>query len=232
MDLTMPYRWLLLPLAVFGLGPPLPTHATCGEGLEARRQELSGEEQRLRTTEHMVRAAKAEYQSRDGTLREAMTHPPSGYDLALARRLVALRRTEVEPKRATLEQLRAQQEEARRQWEHGHQLLYAQLVQARTALQAKTLFQQDYCRIREASLQALGLYQHGMEQYCTGMDFYRQALAAYGERFLLPYTAGFQDPQQWVRVIGQLERGDFLQDFLVPMTANAVQSSSPQAPPE
>jgi len=111
-------------------------------------------------------------------------------------------------------------------------LLYAQLVEARTAFQAKTLSQVEYCRIREAYRQALNLYRQGIEQYRAGMAFYQQALAAYGERFLLPYTQGFQDQQQWVWLIGQLARGDFLQDILVPMTANAVRSSPPQAPPE
>jgi hypothetical protein len=228
----MRYRLLMLLFGVLGLGLPTLTPATCGEGLEELRRELSGEEQGLRTTEQTVRAAKADFLSRDATLREAMAHPPPGYDPALARRLVELRRTEVEPKRATLERLRAQQEEARQQWERGHQLLYSQLVEARTAFQAKTLSQAEYCRIREAYRQALSLYRQGIEQYRAGMDFYRQALAAYGERFLIPYTQGFRDRQQWVRVIQQLERGDFLQDILVPMTAHAVRSSPPQAPPE
>src|SRR4051794_23907117 len=110
-------RLILLLFPVLSLGLPLSTHATCGEGLEELRQALSGEEQHLRTTEQTVRAAKAEFLSRDAALRAVMAHPPPGYDPALARRLVELRRTEVEPKRATLERLRVQQEEARQQWE-------------------------------------------------------------------------------------------------------------------
>ena len=65
-----------------------------------------------------------------------------------------------------------------------------------------------------------------------GMDFYARALDAYGERFLVPYTQGFSDRQRWEALIRQLEQGDFLQDLLVPMTANAILSSPPDAPPQ
>ena len=212
----------------------LPTllYAACGEELEALRQELVGEEQGVRTAEQAVRAAKSEFLSRDATLRETMANPPAGYDQELARRLVELRRTEVEPKRAMLERLRAQHEEGRKQWERGHQLLYAQFVQARAALQEQRIAQDEYCRVREAYVQALRLYRDGMRGYCTGMDFYAKALTAYAQRFLIPYAQGFSDREQWATLIRQLERGDFLQDLLVPMTANAVRSTPPEAPPE
>ena len=126
----------------------------------------------------------------------------------LARRLVELRRTEVEPKREMLERLRARHEETRRQWERGHELLYSQLVEARAALQAKTISQEEYCRVREAYMQALRLYQQGIQRYRAGMDFYARALDAYGERFLVPYTQGFSDRQRWEALIRQLEQGD------------------------
>jgi len=211
---------------------PVGVYAACGEELEEVRQELVAEEQGVRTTEQVVRTARAEFLSRDAVLRAATTSPPAGYDQALARRLVELRRTEVEPKRAMLERLRAQHEEGRQQWERGRQLLQAQFVEARAALQEQRIAQDEYCRVREAYVQALRLYQNGMRGYRTGMDFYAKAVMAYGERFLLPYTQGFNDREQWVTLIRQLERGDFLQDLLVPMTASAVRSTPPDAPPE
>jgi hypothetical protein len=211
---------------------PLNAYAVCGEELEEVRQELTTEEQGIRAAEQAVRAAKAEFLSRDATVRAVMANPPAGYDQSLASRLVELRRTEVEPKRAMLERLRAQHEEGRQQWERGHQLLYSQFVQARAALQEQHLSQDEYCRVREAYVQALRMYRDGMQGYRTGMDFYAKALTAYADRFLVPYTLGFNDREQWVRLIRQLERGDFLQDLLVPMTASAVRSSPPDAPPE
>jgi len=211
----------------------LPTllYASCGEGVEVVREQLAAEEQGVRAVEQRVRAAKAEFLSRDTALREAMTNPPADYDRDLARRLVALRRSEVEPKREMLERLRSQHEEGRREWERGRQLLQTQLTEARAALETQTIDQQEYCRVREAYLQALSMYRDGMQGYRTGMDFYARALAAYGERFLIPYSRGFSDRQQWVVLIQQLDRGDFLQDLLVPMTANAVRISPPTAPP-
>jgi hypothetical protein len=211
---------------------PVDVYAACGEELEEVRQELAAEEQGVRTIEQVVRAAKAEFLSRDAALREAMANPPAGYDQSLARRLVELRRTEAEPKRGMLERLRAQHEEGRQQWERGHQLLYPQFVQARAALQEQRITQEEYCRVREAYVQALRMYRDGMRGYRTGMDFYAKALTAYAERFLLPYTQGFNDREQWVTLVRQLERGDFLQDLLVPMTASAVRSTPPDAPPE
>jgi hypothetical protein len=86
--------------------------------------------------------------------------------------------------------------------------------------------------VREAYLQALRLYQQGIQRYRAGMDFYARALDAYGGRFLVPYTRGFGDRQTWEALVWQLERGDFLQDLLVPMTANAIRSSPPDAPPQ
>ena len=222
---TLCFSFLLLCL-------PVGVYAACGEELEGVRRELDTEEQGIRTTEQAVRAAKAEFLSRDAALREVMAHPPAGYDQNLASHLVELRRTEVEPKRAMLERLRAQHEEGRKQWERGHQMLYSQFVQARTALQEQRLSQDDYCRVREAYVQALRMYRDGMQAYRAGMDLYARALTAYAERFLVPYAQGFSDREQWVRLTRQLERGDFLQDLLVPMTANAVRSAPPEAPPE
>jgi len=210
--------------------PTLP-YASCGEEVETVREQLAVEERGVRAVEQRVRAAKAEFLSRDTALREAMTNPPADYDRDLARRLVALRLSEVEPKREMLERLRSQHEEGRREWERGRQLLQTQLTGARAALETQTIDQQEYCRVREAYLQALLMYRDGMQGYRTGMDFYARALAAYGERFLIPYSRGFSDRQHWVVLIQQLDRGDFLQDLLVPMTANAVRSSPPTAPP-
>ncbi len=222
--------WVLLCLLCLRL--PTLAHAVCGEALEETRRDLAAEEQEVRATEQAVRAHKAAALSRDEALRAAMARPPAGYAQDLARRLVELRRTEVEPKREMLERLRVQHEETRRQWERGHELLYSQLVEARAALQAKTISQEEYCRVREAYMQALRLYQQGIQRYRAGMDFYARALDAYGERFLVPYTQGFSDRQRWEALIRQLEQGDFLQDLLVPMTANAILSSPPDAPPQ
>ena len=218
-------------LSVLFLPPPTLLYAACGEEIEAVRHELVAEEQAIRAIEQTVRAVRAEFLSRDAALRETMTKPPAGYEQGLARRLVELRRTEVEPKRAMLERLRTQHEEGRQQWERGRQLLQSQLVEARAAFEDQRISQEEFCRVREAYLQALRLYRDGMQGYRTGMDFYAKALAAYGERFLLPYTQGFSDRQRWVTLIQQLERGDFLQDLLVPMTVNVVRSSPPGAPP-
>jgi hypothetical protein len=210
---------------------PQLLHADCGEGIEVVRDQLAAEEAGVRAIEHRVRTARAEFLSRDTALREMMNNPPADYDRDLARRLVALRRSEVEPKREMLERLRAQHEEGRREWERGRQLLQTQLTEARAALDTQTIDRQEYCRVREAYLQALSLYRDGMQGYRTGMDFYARALAAYGERFLLPYVQGFSDRRQWVVLIEQLNRGDFLQDLLVPMTANVLRSSPPTVPP-
>ncbi len=218
-------------LYVLCLCLPARVYAACGEQLEGILAALASEEQAIRATEQAVRTAKADFLSRDAALREKMTNPPAGYDQSLGHRLVELRRTEVEPKRAILERLRTQHEEGRQQWERGRQLLRSQFVEARTALQEQRLDQDEYCRVREAYVQALRMYLDGMRGYRTGMDFYAKALTAYGERFLLPYTQGFSDREQWVTLIRQLERGDFLQDLLVPMTANAVRSAPPDAPP-
>lgn len=224
--------WLWVFVAcLWGIARATTTQAACGEAIEETRQELAAEERDLRTTEQMVRAAVATLRVRDAALRKEMANPPAGYDQALARRLVELRRTEVEPKREMLERLRAQHEESRRQWERGHQLLYAQLSEARAAFQAKTLSQEEYCRVREAYLGALRLYLQGIQGYRTGMELYARALDVYGERFLEPYTQGFSDRQRWLALVQRLERGDFLQDILVPMTANAVRSSPPDVPP-
>lgn len=222
----------IISLCLLYLGWPVFSHAACGEALEETRRGLAAEEQAVSATEQAVRAAKAAALNRDATLGTAMARPPAGYDRALARRLVELRRTEVEPKRAMLERLRAQHEESRRQWERGRQLLHSQLLKARAALQDHTLTQEAYCRLREAHLQALHLYRQGIQGYRSGMGFYAEGLEKYGEHFLVPYAQGFTDPRKWQELIRHLERGDFLQDILVPMTANAVRSSPPDAPPE
>ena len=222
---------LVLYLCSLFLCCPLLLHAACGEGGEEVRQALVAEEQGVRAIEQTVRVARTEFLSRDTALREAMVNPPPDYDRDLARRLTELSRTEVEPKRAMLERLRAQHEEGRQQWERGRRLLQVQFIEARTAFAEQRIVRDEYCRVREAYLQALSMYRDGMQGYRTGMDFYSKTLAAYGERFLIPYIQGFSDRQQWVTLILRLERRDFLQDLLVPMTANAVRSSPPNAPP-
>jgi len=63
------------------------------------------------------------------------------------------------------------------------------------------------------------------------MDLYVQVLGAYGTRFLLLYTQGFTHQQTWEVLIQQLERGDFLQDLLIPLAVNAIRSPPPETPP-
>ncbi len=138
----------------------------------------------------------------------------------------------MEPKRQTLENLRSQHEEARRQWERGHHLLYPQLAEAQAAFRAKTITDEEFCRVRETYQQALRLYLQGMQNYRRGLDLYARALNIYIDRFLTPYSKGFSDPQQWKDLIAQLNRHDFLHDILIPMTANAVRSIPPDVPPE
>jgi hypothetical protein len=142
----------------------------------------------------------------------------------------ALRRTEVERKLDMLDWLRAQHEDSRRHWEHGYQLLNAQLATARAAFQAQTLSTDRYCGVQKRYQQALQLYWHGMQRYRIGMDLYAQALDAYGTRFLLLYTQGFSHQQLWEGLIWQLEQGNFLYDVLIPLTANAIRSSPPAVP--
>ncbi len=206
-------------------------YAACGEAVEDLRRDLTVEEQGIRTTEQMVRTAVATARIRDTALRKALTRPPADYDQALARRLSELRRTAVEPKRQEIERLRQQHEESRRQWEHDHRQLSIQLTEARAAFQTKTISQEQYCRVREKYAQGLRLYLQGIQGYRTGMDLYARALDAYGERFLEPYTQGFTDPQQWQTLIRQLERGDFLQDLLVPMAENVRRNSPSDVSP-
>ena len=111
----MRYQEFVLFCCLVWLGLPTLTYGACGEGLEDLRQELTAEEQALRTTEQALRAGTAEFLSRATTLRETLAHPPASYDRTLAHRLGELRRTQIEPKRARLERLRAQHEEARYQ---------------------------------------------------------------------------------------------------------------------
>jgi hypothetical protein len=205
--------------------------AACGEALADTHRAVAAEAQALRVTEQTLRAAQTEVLSREAALRETLAHPPADYSPALAQRLAALRRTEVEIKLRMLEWLRTQHEESRRHWERGHQLLHPQIVDIRAAFQAQTLSANDYCGVQERYRQALQMYRQGMQQYRTGMDLYAQALGAYGTRFLLLYTQGFTHQQTWEALIQQLERGDFLQDLLVPLTANAIRSSPPETPP-
>jgi hypothetical protein len=205
--------------------------AACGEALTDTHRAVAAEAQALRVTEQTLRAAQAEMLSREAALRETLAHPPADYPRELARRLAALHRTEVEIKLRMLEWLRAQHEESRRRWERGHQLLHPQVVDTRAAFQAQTLSVDDYCGRQERYRQALQLYRQGMQRYRRGMDLYTHALVAYGARFLLLYTQGFTRQQTWVVLIQQLERGDFLHDFLVPLTANAIRSPPPETPP-
>jgi hypothetical protein len=192
---------------------------------------VAAEAQALHVTEQTLRAAQAEMLSREAALRETLAHPPADYPRELAQHLAALRRTEVKIKLLMLEWLRTQHEESRRHWERGHQLLHPQIVATRVAFQAQTLSVDGYCGRQERYRQALQLYRQGMQRYRTGMDLYAQALVAYGARFLLPYTQGFTHQQLWAVLVQQLERGDFLHDFLVPLTANAVRSPPPETPP-
>jgi hypothetical protein len=131
-----------------------------------------------------------------------------------------------------IERLRVQHEESRRQWERGRRLLTPQLAEAQAAVQAQTMSREQYCSVREAYWRALGIYLQGMQGYRAGMELYAKALDAYGQRFQLPYTQGFSDRQRWEILLQQLERRNFLEDILVPMTANAYRSTPPDVPPE
>jgi tetratricopeptide (TPR) repeat protein len=217
---------------LLGVVLPRAAHAGCGEGAQALNAALAAEEQALRATEYAVETVNVALRSHDTLLREAMAHPPAGYVRTLAHRLVRVRRHEVEPKRAMLERLRAQHEDARRQWERGRALLYAQLVEARRALQEQRISMAQFCEVREAHLQALRLYLQGMQGYRAGMDLYAQALNQYDKDFVMPYIYGFDDPQQWELLLRQLQSGDFLQDILLAMTSNVLRSRPPQEPPE
>lgn len=224
-------------LAVTPVGPSLSrtctegVQASCGEALAETHRAVAAEARALSVTEQILHAAQAEMRSREVVLRETLAHPPVDYPRALAQRLAALRRTEVESKLLTLEWLRTQHEESRRHWERGRRLLHPQVVDTRTAFKAQTLSVDDYCGRQERYRQALQLYWQGMQRYRTGMDLYAQALGAYGTRFLLLYTQGFTYQSLWEVLIQQLERGDFLQDFLVPLTVNAIRSPPPETPP-
>ncbi|HEV8713440.1 MAG TPA: hypothetical protein VGX03_11495 [Candidatus Binatia bacterium] len=223
-------RWCLLGLLC--LARAHGVQAACGEALAETHRAVAAEAQALLMTEQTVRAAQAERLSREAALRAALlAHRPRDYPRELVRRVDALRRPEVERKLEMLEWLRAQHKESRRHWEHGYQLLNAQLADARAAFQAQTLSADDYCGVRERYRQALQMYRQGIQRYRTGMDLYAQALDAYGARFLLLYTQGFAHQQLWEVLIGQLEQGDFLHDVLVPLTANAIRSPPPAVPP-
>lgn len=221
---------LQLALLALLLALPTPSHAACGEELPAMTQELVAEEQALRTTTQAVRASQERMRAAEAQLQDLRSTPPETYDRTLARQLTALRLTEIEPKRRTLENLRAQHEESREQWERGHRLLSPQLVEAKNALQAKTITQDDFCRVRENYLQALRLYAQGMQNYRRGMELYARALDEYTDQFLTPSIRGFNEPQHWERLIAKLQQGDFLHNVLVPLTANAIRSAPPDAP--
>ena len=146
--------------------------------------------------------------------------------------MAQLRREEVDPKRAILDRLRSQHEAGWKQWERGHRLLHAQFVAARSAFETQASSAEEYCAIREAYLRALRLYRRGVETYRLGLELYARALAEYGDRFLTPYALGFEEPGYWRGLVHFLEQGDFLQEVLVPMTANAFRSSPPEEPPD
>ncbi len=222
----------LVPLALTCLAPTSPTSsfAACGEELPAMTQTLVAGEQTLRATIQAVRTSQERMRTAEAQLQDIRVTPPEEYDRALARQLTALRLSEIEPKWRTLENLRAQHEESRQQWERGHRLLSPQMVEAKNALQAKTITQDDFCRVRENYLQALRLYAQGMQSYRTGMDLYARALDEYTEQFLTPSIKGFNEPQHWEKLIAKLRQGDFLHNVLVPLTANAIRSAPPDAP--
>lgn len=207
-------------------------YASCGESAPAVSQALAAEEQALRATEYTIEEASTTLRNHTMLLRETLERPPADYARALARRLARVQRREIEPKRAMLERLRAQHEDARRQWERGRALLYTQLVDARRALQQERISMAQFCGIREAHAQALRLYLQGMQAYRAGMDLYAKALVQYDKDFLMPYLLGFDDPQQWELLLGQLREGNFLQDILVSMASNVVRSQPPEEPPE
>jgi hypothetical protein len=227
----MAYYHLSVLCTVSEIMPLQLAHAACGEALAETRQALIAEEAAFRTTQQIVRAARAEMLSRESILRDTLANPPADYAQDLARQLSQLRRTEVQPKLQTLEHLRSQHEEARQHWERGHQLLHAQMSEARVAVQTNTLSADDFCGVQERYVQALQLYQQGMQRYRVGMELYAKTLHAYSEHVLLPYIRGFTDQQQWELLIQELEQGDFLHNFLVPLTANAVRTRPPAIPP-
>ena len=227
-----PFLLFCLVFPFFFFGWSLPGHTECGEAIPTITQELVMEEQALRATGQAVQSSKTRLQTFDADLQTLLAEPPPAYDRALARRLATLRRMEVDPKLRTLENLRSQHEDSRRQWERGHQQLGPQLAAAQTAYQAKTMTQDEFCRIRETYAHALRLYLQGMQDYRRGMDLYARALDEYVDRFIRPYIMGFTDPRAWEELLVQLQRRDFLHTILVPMTANAIRSVPPDAPPE
>ena len=221
----------MAPAGLLCLAHVRAVQAACGEALADTHRAVIAEAQALDGTEQTLHATQAEMLSREAALRETLVHPPADYPPALAQRLAALRRTEVEIKLRMLEWLRTQHEESRWHWERGHQLLHPQVVDTRAAFQAQTLSVDRYCGVQERYRHALQLYRQGMQRYRTGMDLYTQALVAYGARFLFPYIQGFSHQQTWEVLIQQLERGDFLQDLLVPLAVNAIRASPPETPP-
>ena len=222
----------LLAFLLFLGSPAYLVHAACDEGVPETIRELVQEEQSLRATEQAVQASKARLRAFETALLSRLSNPPPTYDRALARQLIALRRTEVEPKRQTLENLRAQHEEARRQWERGHQQLAPQLAEARSAYRAKMMTEEEFCHIRDTYNHALRLYLQGMKNYRRGLDLYARALDEYRNQFIGPYISGFANPRYWEELIDHLKQGNFLQDILVPMTVNAIRSLPPDTPPE
>ena len=206
--------------------------AACAEDLEETRRAVAYALYGLRTTREAVRAAEARTHGREAVLQELRLHPPEDYDSTLARQVGKLRRSIVRPKRALLAQLREQHEDARRHWERGIRLIHAQFLEAQAAFQEQLLTPEAYCYARESYLRALSLYRNGLEHYRTGLALYADGLNAYRERFVVPCLQGYTDPYQWQVLVERLEREDFLQEFLSPLTTNALRNAPQDIPPD
>ena len=206
--------------------------AACGEDLEGTRQTVAYALYGLRTTKEAVREAEAKTRGRVAVMQELRLHPPKDYDTTLARQVEKLRRSIIRPKRALLAQLKEQHEDARRHWERGIRLIHAQFLEAQAAFQEQLLTQEAYCYARESYLRALSLYRNGLEHYRTGLALYADGLNAYRERFVVPCVQGYTNPYQWQVLVERLEREDFLQEFLSPLTTNALRNAPQDIPPD
>ena len=205
--------------------------AACGERLEEVEQTVGFVLYGLRTVKEAVRTAESKTRSQEAVLLELRIHPPEEHDQKLARQVGKIRREIVQPKHTLLTQLRAQHDNARQQWERGIRRVQEQFLDAKGAYQEKTLTQGAYCHAREVYVQALDLYRSGVEQHKTGLALYVEGLNAYREQFVVPCIRGYDNPLLWYALIERFEQEDFLQEFLSPLTASAIQSAPPDIPP-
>ena len=206
--------------------------AACGDRLEEAQQTAGFALYGLRTVREAVREAESQTRGREAVLQELRIHPPEEYDQELARQVGKVRRYTVRPKRALLTQLREQHDAAKLQWEWGIRLVHEQFLEAKEAYQENMLTQEAYCHARKVYVQALYMYRDGLEHYKTGLALYADGLNAYREQFVVPCIRGYTNPSLWHALIARFEQEGFLQEFLNPLTANAIRSVPPDIPPD